>query len=494
MADRFRIGLKTFEISSKTFDLSLSMTSTAFIYHIPLCDTTPDHLTSLIQSKQLWLLPRGPCRLDVHVQLPECDARTEETVDFLEFIADTICQSSLWAQLGLTIKVLDVQCHPDEDNIPSLYFSIEPPDMSTALLSPPHTHTAHFKGLECVLQFNPSSHSPAENEQIDLEFPSPGSQTPPLTEVSSSYFTTRAPDLAKRWEIAACLVEAALTFMLGTRKRIRGLAILELNEAPSLLDLAPAIWNSHYLKCTANHAKNFSLISNILASSANGQSPELRRKGAQFWRDSSSGTGDGYNSVTPPSPRLLESCIDQRLWDLLRVTLKPTMGMVNITCNAISSCLELDRQSYEANISIINQGGVVQHRSSYENHYSHGNLSPPASEGHASYQTNANHNSNVEHTRREGGSDNTWGFQDSELYEEVLESNDRIDHFYFRDELPGPQLSQAYDLRSRLNLSNMSQDHDMSGWVYDTYNCPEAGIPGAPDYELTTFNTWSEPR
>jgi hypothetical protein len=54
--------------------------------------------------------------------------------------------------------------------------------------------------------------------------------------------------MAGQWEDAAYLVEAALYFIFGMRTRFRNLKILELEEAPSLLDLAPAIWNSHYLK------------------------------------------------------------------------------------------------------------------------------------------------------------------------------------------------------------------------------------------------------
>ncbi len=95
MANRFRFDLKTFEVSSKTFDLSLSMTSRAFIYDVGLGNITQDDLSSLILSKQLWLLPRGLCRLDVHVRLGECDIRGDERDDFLDFIADTICQSSV---------------------------------------------------------------------------------------------------------------------------------------------------------------------------------------------------------------------------------------------------------------------------------------------------------------------------------------------------------------------------------------------------------------
>lgn len=92
MADRSQVDLRTFEISSQDFDLSLFMTSVAFIYDVSLGNVTAKDLSSLIQSKQLWLLPRGHCRLDMHVQSDERDVWQD---GFLEFIADTVHQSSV---------------------------------------------------------------------------------------------------------------------------------------------------------------------------------------------------------------------------------------------------------------------------------------------------------------------------------------------------------------------------------------------------------------
>lgn len=106
MADRFRLDLKTFEISTDSFNVSLSMTSVAFIYNVPLRDITQEDLSSLIRSKQLWLLPRGLCRLDIRVQLDECDIIWREEQDgFFEFIADVICQSAV-SQVSVNMNVI----------------------------------------------------------------------------------------------------------------------------------------------------------------------------------------------------------------------------------------------------------------------------------------------------------------------------------------------------------------------------------------------------
>jgi hypothetical protein len=95
MANRFELALETFEITSKTYKLLLSVASAAFIYDVPLRGATHDDLMSLIQSKQLWLLPRGLCRLELVVKMRECGICGEEAAGFLEFIADRVCQSSV---------------------------------------------------------------------------------------------------------------------------------------------------------------------------------------------------------------------------------------------------------------------------------------------------------------------------------------------------------------------------------------------------------------
>lgn len=271
MADRFQLGLKTIEISGQTFDLALSMTSVAFIYDVPLRNITQNKLSSLILSKQLWLLPCGVCRLDVHVQLGKCGIGQEERGDFFEFVGHTICQSSvsqlsnsrmqlemqvahlfqLWSQLGLKVEILDVQYHQEGDKLPNLYLSIEQPDMSSALLSPPHTKTAHFKGLECILQFqSPNRPEVGSRGEVQADHDVLMSSDPVTSyaAIPASHHTLHTRDMVEVWEQAAYLIEAALCVTFGTRKLMRGLTIFELEKAPSLLDLAPAIWNSRYLR------------------------------------------------------------------------------------------------------------------------------------------------------------------------------------------------------------------------------------------------------
>lgn len=85
-------------------------------------------------------------------------------------------------------------------------------------------------------------------EWVGMKSPLPLDQTGPLEEVPAECYTLNGPDVADIWCSAAYLVEGALSLTFGTRKRVQGLRVFEPEKAPSLLDLAPAVCNSRYMK------------------------------------------------------------------------------------------------------------------------------------------------------------------------------------------------------------------------------------------------------
>ncbi|KAF2966153.1 hypothetical protein GQX73_g7437 [Xylaria multiplex] len=476
------LDLKAFNVSSKTFNLSLSMTSSAFIYDVPLSNITQDDLRSLIQSKQLWLLPRGVCRLDVHVYLGECDISRQERDGFLKFIADTVCQSSVWSQLGLSIELLDVQYHEEEDMIPNLYFGVEQPDMSSALLSPPHVHTAQFKGLECILRFTSSDHLGSSSRMEEA----PGSESPSSPMVSPTgsshgHLMFDTIDPVELWETAANLVEVAFCITLGTRRRIRGYSVFDPEKAPSLLDLAPTIWNSRYQRArrrsVVSHTKNFPVISNIFASSLKGQSPELRRKGAELLQGASA---EANNIPNQDSARHLEPSIQRMLWDLLQGTLKPTIGTTNITRNAILPKTQVDSQDPEIDRTMVDEGFVEQYCQLNEYHYPYETLSTPAHpEDHYRYQSNASYNSDLDLSQQQS-SGATFVSQDNQTLE-APGPQFEMEPFYSAADTPSDRLLEPNSQHFQSDLPNFMRDHLMSDYMneddniydyeYDEYDC-----------------------
>ncbi|KAI1753684.1 hypothetical protein F4782DRAFT_65335 [Xylaria castorea] len=461
MAKRFQLDLKTFDISSQASKLSLSMTSVAFIYDVPLQNVTQENLSSLIQSKQLWLLPRGLCRLDVRMQLGECDAWEDERASFFEFIADTIYQSFLWSQLGLSVKILDIQYH--QDNIPNLYFSIEQPDMSSALLSPPHAHTAQIKGLECILRFESSSRLTANSENEE-QISSQTRMTSPMG-ASASYHTFRTSNVVDLWENAARLVEAALCITFGTRKLIQGLRIIELEKAPSLLELAPAIWNSHYLKSVINHTKNFAVISNILASSLKGQSPELRRKGAGLLKGNIVEDNDNPDRGPEQQTKQLESSIQRMLWKLLQDTLEPTIGMSSITRKSILPKAELDQREYEMDGVMVDEAIVDRYDLSDDLHCPYGNSPQPMGQGYGDYGNSASYDSDIEFAWPKVY-DPTLSSQDSQ-FPGALDFRSEVGSLYYEVGMYGDQIPETDSQYAESSISYTMQDHVMSDYIYD---------------------------
>ncbi|KAI1111201.1 hypothetical protein F5Y14DRAFT_317711 [Nemania sp. NC0429] len=470
MADRFQLDLKTIEISGQDFDLSLSMTSVAFIYDVPLRDITPDELSSLIQSKQLWLLPCGVCRLDLHVQLGECDIWPEERDDFFEFVGHTICQSSLWSQLGLNIELLDVQYHQEEDNMPNLYFSIEQPDMSSALLSPPHSKTAHFKGLECLLRFKPSGRPQATlegEEQADHDIPlaSSARNISSSVEAPASHYRMDSRNLEEIWEQAAHLIETALCITFGTRKIMRGLSIFELGKAPSLLDLAPAIWNSRYLTSTLKHAKNFAVISNILASSLKGQSPQLRRTGAEILRDNTAKANIDPNLDLEHSTKRLESAIQRMLWNVLQSTLKPTIGTSRTSRKATSATAELYYEDEEAYEIMMDEEMNRQFDLPDGHPYLCEDLLLPLSPGYEEYRSIEDYDPAVEFEWPQV--DDSGSFLQSDQ-EPLSPQFDNEAVYVFQESSPSGDESLEPDTEYfRSDLCHIMQDHVMSDYIYD---------------------------
>ncbi|KAI8634209.1 hypothetical protein F5Y19DRAFT_203921 [Xylariaceae sp. FL1651] len=471
MTDRFELDLKTFEILSKSSNLVLLVTSKAYLYDVPFYDMTQEDLIGLIKSKQLWLPPQGLCRLDVHVQLHECDISGDESADILDFIAQTICQSSLWSRLGLIVEVLDVQYHQEVDGIPNLYFKIDHPDMSYALLSPPHTCTAHFKGLECLLRFQPSSH-PEPNCRRETQVASksllPTSPSEPPIETSIDPHKSSIPDLAEQWKEVAYLVEAVFYFTIGVRKRFRDLKIVELETSTSLLEIAPAIWNSHYLKSSASHAKNFAVISNILASTIDGQSPELRRKGAELLKDNDVEANEEPHQENESAVKRLESSIQRSLWDLLQATLKLTVGTTQRATKASLPTNEMINHGLEAGFEIsgltVDEDGHGQHSMSHKLDNFYGYLLPLPDSAHKHYQSSTHYLSDFEYPRPEG--DNSSLFQNDDV-QEALELGVEMENSFYEAELTDDQLPQPYYERYFDSLlPSTAQDLHVSDYLY----------------------------
>ncbi|KAI1644862.1 uncharacterized protein F4817DRAFT_367207 [Daldinia loculata] len=359
MADYTELELKTFELSSAESDSSLSVTSLALISDVPSSQYSSEKLFQSIQSKELWLISPGICRMQIIVVQNQVSLVLGETEPgFLEHLADVICQCPLWPALGLTIKQEDIQYQPLYDGAPNLYFIIEHLHKSSVLLSPPHSPTARLYGIECLFQYqtnNSDGSDTGTNESniCDLDMddypPEPASQPQALDLTSDAhgsavynYYYWEDPILdifakhsRQRWNDAGRLAQMALYVTIGIRKRMRGLRLFQLDNRPSLLELAPAIWNAHYLKAVTYHAANIPIISSILAAPSRNRSASLREKSKRLLVDVDDTLSNKPSTSIETEAELntYRCSIQQRLWDLVQAKLEPTTRIKNASIN-----------------------------------------------------------------------------------------------------------------------------------------------------------------
>ncbi|XXG97190.1 DNA replication factor C complex subunit Rfc1 [Hypoxylon texense] len=364
MARHNELELKTFELSSIYSDLTLSVTSVALISGAP-SEYSPDELCRLIQENQLWLVSSGLCRIQIIVDQSPLSIPSEEArLGFLEHLADTICECPLWATLGLTIRLEDVQLRSRwYDGGPNLFYIVEHPHKSSALLSPPRTPTVRFCGIECLFRCNRdgSQTRPTDSERSLSDHTDTGSNclqsTSRVKTIASTisvnrdtYSSNNCDDSSQVWKQWEDMAHMALHELVGIRKRYRGLRLFLLEPRPSLLEIAPAIWNAHYLQAVTIHAASFPVISSILAAYSQGRSSSRQQEIVELFNDeddtdSNSPAEDG----TEMEARLsnLRSTAEQKLWDLVRTELEPTIHTENAARSSRPQPGEVSIEPYE---------------------------------------------------------------------------------------------------------------------------------------------------
>lgn len=222
--------------------------------------------------------------------------------------------------MGLKITLCDIvyETEPKHDDDPNLYFVVEHPDKSSALLSPPYAKLAYFSGVHATFHFL------RDNEDV----------------VRSMHCYPEVD------EECASLADSALYALFGVPTRRRMLKLIKFDDVPSVIDFAPTIWNAHYLQvrllgslaalsqstntghqATSIHVRNFPVISDILMELTNAQSPSLRKKAAQLLEnDRPQSLGHNIPQSSGEDNRGGQGVLDDRLWELVQTTLEPTIG------------------------------------------------------------------------------------------------------------------------------------------------------------------------
>lgn len=190
--------------------------------------------------------------------------------------------------LGLSIDLAKWSYETETEESPNLYFRIEHPDKSPALLSPPHMETSSMRAVLCLFDFQAASQDVSVNAQvlqkvqswqrserdgesrdctllftprIDMFDANNMVENGGLGEDHSTTPTTATADSRQRRRQIAALSDAAMHRIVGLRKKFQGIQLNSIKMQAPLLEIAPAVWNAHYMQVSHIVSQYMSVLS-----------------------------------------------------------------------------------------------------------------------------------------------------------------------------------------------------------------------------------------
>ncbi|KAK4455669.1 hypothetical protein QBC34DRAFT_460682 [Podospora aff. communis PSN243] len=113
-------------------------------------------------------------------------------------------------------------------------------------------------------------------------------------------------------------VEAGLRKLIGVRGPSAGIRVTRRDKSPSLIEIAPAVWNIRYLQLLTAHARVIPAIAEGIARLSTSRSPTLREKVARL---RGSRIGEVIAANRHGSSKDVEIGAESRLWTLCQSTI-----------------------------------------------------------------------------------------------------------------------------------------------------------------------------
>ncbi|KAK7921160.1 hypothetical protein PG985_009182 [Apiospora marii] len=214
----------------------------------------------------------------------------------------------LWLSLGLSAVCTSVDYDTDDGERPSICLEVDHPDKASSLLSPPGAVTTSIEGLVCHLDYRAIANGGRERPVDSVTQKNAGkvrhshgtrSQTRSMSDRSRSNEdagmeaedSDGLPDtqddiddtIRRRRTCTAQLTVAALYRMIGVKPRFFGVQGIT-PIPPTLLDIAPAMWNAHYMQLIRHHSRQLPLIADIIENAGTWRGT-LREKVADLCND-----------------------------------------------------------------------------------------------------------------------------------------------------------------------------------------------------------------
>ncbi|RSL71659.1 hypothetical protein CEP53_001409 [Fusarium sp. AF-6] len=345
------LALPSIRVHAKQANLEITATPSLCV---DLPDDLPpvatiDELAAVVKDAHIWIARTGTCCIEISIAV---SGRPILQNDHLQKTTELIQHCQVWNRLGL-------QLEHNKDSVATLpgllSFSIQHPDLTSALVAPQTARTSPFRTLILPISIS----TPADSHDLDNK-PSKRRRKTGKLKGKGCQETTEENNLLATLEVddqraienfmsslnfpqnknkrkrhitcresddeAACLkvletlrslslVDILLEqLMLAPEKKYRGYQVWGGSSTHCLTKLAPGVFHMPYLSKISDRAQLLPVIATCLARMKNAESPALRQKVTDLKRD----------DIDPRKPynewEDTVQVIEKRAWDVLLAT------------------------------------------------------------------------------------------------------------------------------------------------------------------------------
>ncbi|KAK4180331.1 hypothetical protein QBC36DRAFT_356274 [Triangularia setosa] len=255
--------LGSIEVTTPHSDLSAVLTCSCMLSLPDIWDHVPNaiELSEASSKGTIWVAKAGGgCQLDFSTLLNETSLdSTCLDSDTKVAISHLAAGCGIWQELGLDLRLKHAHQPGLDRNDPEAKYFLHHPDLSSSLIAPPELPVASFQGLKAEIHYRINM-TYSKDEQ---------------TEAAEANRLA----LEDRMEEALTLLDIAFQKLIGIKKSIPGVRVTKtINDLPSLIDIAPAVWNLPYLQLMAVHAQMIPSLASSIARLKHSRSFSLRKK------------------------------------------------------------------------------------------------------------------------------------------------------------------------------------------------------------------------
>ncbi|KAL7969787.1 hypothetical protein HDV63DRAFT_43864 [Trichoderma sp. SZMC 28014] len=282
------VNLPKIHLSDNGQHLDLSLEGSMklqFPNSVKLPQTSTD-LLKLVREEHLWIARTGSCHFHVIVSI---QGERVTARDLVAELIEWIQYCEVWTKAGIRLQSRERGVN---EPLGKMTFSLQHPDLSSALVTPKDAPTAIFESVICYIDISPAEPSlkrkrtkvteDPDNTCLDGRRILENFSQKAYRKTRKSSHGAKSPKTESIKQLGQLLDIALELMVLGSRKQYKGIATTSYTWTECLTRLAPAVFSVQYLKIIYDRASLLSTIATSLARMKNAESPSLRYKAATF--------------------------------------------------------------------------------------------------------------------------------------------------------------------------------------------------------------------